>query len=156
MGPLDWPLRGLAGQFSAETLALLGKPVQLGLIGLQEGPPKLILLVDKHPFHVASECNGFGVILTSLMLSLLLAIYRHRGPIGIFINLSIGLALGFFLNVLRIVIIVLLAPYLMDHYMLMHEVVGTITYWGSLLLIWIALKGPTKPETAQQPEAHLL
>lgn len=148
MGPLDWPLRGLAGRFSAEALALIGKPVQLGLIGLQAGPPKLILLVDTHPFHVASECNGFGVILTSLMLSLLLAIYRRRGPLGIFMNLSIGLALGFSLNILRIVVIVLLAPYLMDHYMLMHEFVGTITYWGSLILIWIVLKGPTKPETA--------
>jgi len=37
----------------------------------------------------------------------------------------------------------------MDHYMLMHEIVGSITYWGSLVLIWILLNGPTKEEEAE-------
>lgn len=153
MQPLDWPLRGLAGQWSASALEFLGKTVELGLVGAEEGPPMLILWVEQHPFHVASECNGFGVILTSLLIGLLLALYRRLGFFDIALNLVAALAIGFILNIVRIVIIVLLAPSLMDHYMLMHEIVGSITYWGSLVLIWIVLNGPTEDEeVAQQPQ----
>ena len=146
MQPLDWPLRGLAGTWSASALELIGKSVDLGLVGFQTGPPKLILLVEDHPFHVASECNGFGIIMTSVLVGLLLAIYRRLGFAGFLLNLGAGLSIGFALNILRIVMIVLLAPSLMDHYMLMHEIVGSIIFWGGLVLIWILLKGPTKPE----------
>ncbi|MFW6218434.1 MAG: archaeosortase/exosortase family protein [Verrucomicrobiota bacterium] len=142
MDGLDWPLRTLAGQWSGALLELLGKQVELGLIRPEEGPPKLILLVDKHPFHVASECNGFGVILTSLLIALLLSLYRKTGPAGMALNLFVGISLGLAFNLLRIVVIVLLAPALMDHYMLMHEIVGGITYWACLALIWVLLKGP--------------
>jgi len=146
MEPLDWPLRGLAGTWSASALEFIGKSVDLGLVGFQDGPPKLILLVEEHPFHVASECNGFGIIMTSVLVGLLLAIYRRLGFAGFLLNLGAGLSIGFALNILRIVVIVLLAPSLMDHYMLMHEIVGGISFWGGLVLIWILLKGPTKPE----------
>lgn len=146
MAPLDWPLRGLAGQFSATVLSWIGQSVELGLLQLQSGPPKLILLVNQHPFDVAAECNGFGIIMTSLLIGLLLAIYRRVGPLGIVFNLAVGLVIGLALNTLRIVLIVLLAPALMDYYMLMHEIVGGLSYWGGLLLVWIVLKGPTRPE----------
>lgn len=148
MQPLDWPLRGLAGQWSASALEFLGKSVELGLVGSDGVPPKLILWVEEHPFHVASECNGFGVILTSLLIGLLLALYRKLSIFDTALNLVSALAIGFVFNVVRIVIIVLLAPALMDHYMLMHEIVGSITYWGSLVLIWIVLNGPTNEEEA--------
>lgn len=146
MQPLDWPLRGLAGKWSAAALDWIGKSVELGLVGADGGPPKLILWVDKHPFHVASECNGFGVILTSLLIALLLALYRRLGLFDTALNIVTGLTVGFFFNVLRIVIIVLLAPYMMNQYTLMHEIVGTITYWGCLALVWVLLNGPTKEE----------
>lgn len=147
MQPLDWPLRGLAGQWSAFVLDFIGKNVELGLVGQTNNPPKLILLVNEHPFHVASECNGFGVILTSLLIALLLSLYQRMGPLDTALNLLAGLAMGFVFNIVRIVIIVLLAPALMDHYMLMHEIVGSISYWACLILLWVALKGPTtEPE----------
>lgn len=146
MQPLDWPLRGLAGKWSAAALELIGKSVELGLVGAEGGPPKLILLVGEHPFHVASECNGFGVILTSLLIGLLLALYRRRGLLDTALNMVVGLMIGFAFNTLRIVIIVLLAPYMMNQYMLMHEIVGTITYWGCLVLVWVLLNGPTQEE----------
>lgn len=150
MQPLDWPLRSLAGQFSGSTLALIGKTVELGLQHSPEtGAPQLLLLVDAHPFHVASECNGFGVILTSLLLSLMLAIYRKLSLFGAAINLVAGIALGFIFNTLRIVIIVLLAPSLIEHYHLMHEIVGTITYWGCLAIVWLLLNGPVNDEIAK-------
>jgi exosortase/archaeosortase family protein len=146
MQPLDWPLRSLAGQWSSYVLALTGQSTELGLVGQEAGPPMLILLVNEHPFHVASECNGFGVILTSLLLALLLAVYRRLRLFDIGLNLLAGVIIGFIFNILRIVIVVLLAPSLMEHYHLMHEIVGGITYWACLVLVWVTLNGPTRPE----------
>lgn len=146
MAPLDWPLRALAGQLSESVLSWFGQDAALGLYDPTEAPPMLILLVNEHPFHVASECNGFGVILTSLLIAVLLSVHRRLSLLAIARNLLLGLALGFAFNTLRIVCIVLLAPILMDHYDLMHEVVGGITYWACLIIVWLALKGPTEPE----------
>lgn len=150
MQPLDWPLRGLAGEWSASALEWIGKSVELGLVGAEGSAPKLILLVEEHPFHVASECNGFGVILTSLLIGLLLALHRRLGIFDTALNMVAGLIIGFIFNILRIVVIVLLAPYMMDHYTLMHEIVGSITYWGCLILIWVLLNGPTKEESTTE------
>ena len=146
MEPLDWPLRGLAGQWSGTVLSLLGKEVQMGLVQGAEEIPMLILLVNQHPFHVASECNGFGVILTSLLIAFLLGLYGRLKIGGMLLSIAAGIFIGFVFNILRIVIIVLLAPSLMDHYMLMHEVVGAVTYWGCLVLVWLLLHGPIKEE----------
>lgn len=152
MEPLDWPLRTLAGKWSGAALSALGKTVELGLhTPASTEPPQLIMMVNQHPFHVASECNGFGVILTSLLLSVLLAIYRKLGPIDTALNLLSGITLGFIFNILRILIIVLLAPSMMEHYHLMHEIVGTITYWGCLVLTWILLNGPVNNEPEPEP-----
>ena len=149
MQPLDWPLRGLAGKWSASALEWIGKGVELGLVGAEGSAPKLILLVEEHPFHVASECNGFGVILTSLLIGLLLALHRRLGVLDTALNMVAGLMIGFVFNILRIVIIVLLAPYMMNQYMLMHEIVGSITYWGCLILVWVILNGPTEDESTE-------
>lgn len=152
MTPLDWPLRTLAGKWSGMALSAVGKTVELGVQGsTATTPSQLILIVNQHPFHVASECNGFGVILTSLLLSVLLAIYRRLGPIDTALNLLSGITLGFLFNTLRILIIVLLAPSMMDHYHLMHEIVGTITYWSCLILTWILLNGPVDDEPRGKP-----
>lgn len=146
MEPLDWPLRQLAGEWSGYVLGLLGHTVDLGIVRQEDGLPILILLVNDHPFNVAAECNGFGVIMTSLLLSLLLAVYRRLSYQDLGLNLIAGLIIGFAFNILRIVIIILLAPPLMEHYMVMHEIVGGITYWGCLILVWVFLNGPVRPE----------
>jgi exosortase/archaeosortase family protein len=152
MAPLDWPLRTLAGKWSGMALSAAGKTVELGVQGsTATTPSQLILIVNEYPFHVASECNGFGVILTSLLLSVLLAIYRRLGPIDTGLNLLSAITLGFLFNTLRILIIVLLAPSMMDHYHLMHEIVGTITYWSCLILTWILLNGPVENEPRDEP-----
>lgn len=148
MEPLDWPLRSLAGQWSGYMLNLIGQTVELGLYREEAGPPMLILLVNEYPFHVASECNGFGVILTSLLIALLLAVYRRLNVFDMGLNIFAGVVIGFIFNILRIVIIVLLAPSMMEHYDLMHEIVGGITFWACLILVWISLNGPTEPEDA--------
>ena len=148
MAPLDWPLRSMAGEWSAYVLELIGQSTELGLFGQVGEPPILVLMVNEQPFHVASECNGFGVIITSLLLALLLAIHRRLNIFDLGLNLLAGVIIGFMFNIVRIVIIVLLAPSMMEHYHLMHEIIGGITYWACLILIWFALNGPTEPEKA--------
>ena len=148
MAALDWPLRSMAGKWSAYALELIGQSPELGRFDQAGEPPMLLLMVKEQPFHVASECNGFGVILTSLLLALLLAIHRRLNIFDLGLNLLAGVLLGFIFNILRIVIIVLLAPSLMEHYHLMHEIIGGLTYWACLILLWISLNGPTKPEEA--------
>jgi len=146
MDRVDWPLRTLAGQCSGWVLNLMGKTVQLGVRDNPGDPAQLILLVDKHPFHVASECNGFGVITTCLLLAVLLSIYRRLKPLQFLISLVAGIALGFAFNTIRIICIVLLAPSMMEHYHLMHEIIGTISYWAALIITWKLLHGPTDYE----------
>jgi exosortase/archaeosortase family protein len=148
MAPLDWPLRTMAGKWSAYVLELIGQSTELGLFGQAGEPPILVLMVNEQPFHVASECNGFGVIITSLLIALLLAIYRRLNIFDLGLNLLAGAIIGFMFNIVRIVIIVLLAPSMMEHYHLMHEIVGGFTYWACLILAWISLNGPTEPEKA--------
>lgn len=146
MAPLDWPLRSMAGKWSAYVLELIGQSTALGIFGQAGEPPMLVLMVNEQPFHVASECNGFGVIITSLLLALLLAIHRRLNIFDLGLNLLAGVIIGFMFNIVRIVIIVLLAPSMMEHYHLMHEIIGGITYWACLILVWLALNGPTEPE----------
>lgn len=152
MQPLDWPLRSIAGKWSSTLLQLFGKTTELDILRGEENIPLLILFVNEHPFHVASECNGFGVILTSILIGYMLAIYKKLSSLDTTLNLLAGATFGFAFNILRIVIIVLLAPNMMDHYMLMHEIVGTITYWGCLISLWLFLKGPTQYNNIQRPQ----
>jgi exosortase/archaeosortase family protein len=144
MGALDWPLRSFAGIWSGKILNLLGKSVELGITESAQIAPRLILLVDQKPFHVASECNGFGVILTSLLICLMLALYQRIHWTRMCIQLLLALLIGFSFNILRIVIIVVLAPHMMPYYDPMHEVVGFVTFWACLLWIWVLMGGPTR------------
>ena len=146
MNSLDWPLRTLAGQWSGGVLSLLGIEIDLRLVTYPTEPPKLFLMADKHPFHVASECNGFGVILASVLIALLLALYRKVGPVDTILNVLAGITLGIVFNILRITIIILLAPHMMPAYDLMHEIVGGLTFWLCLILVWLLLNGPIRDE----------
>jgi exosortase/archaeosortase family protein len=146
---LDWPLRGLAGKWSAYGLSLIGQEVQLGLVQGKSGP-MLILINNSKPFHVAAECNGFGMVTSSLLMATLLVLYRRIPLFDRAGWLVIALFLGLFFNALRIVIIVLLAPLLPDErYMLMHEIVGlTTTYGGLAALYFLLMPRPAKPPPA--------
>jgi exosortase/archaeosortase family protein len=136
----DWPLRGIAGRFSAWTLDLLGREIQLALApGAEE--PSLILLSNGQPFIVAPECNGFGVIVSSFLLSLLLVLYRRIAVWTKVAVFALAGLIGVVFNTLRITIIVMLAPVVgADRYMLMHEIVGTIVYYAALLGIWFLIQ----------------
>jgi len=130
---LDWPLRGLAGKWSLYLLQMIGQGAMLELVYAPQ--PVLVLAVEGHPFIVAAECNGFGLLSSSLLLTVLLAIYRRLVPIDLLLVMILALLTAFVANTLRILVIVLLAPSV-TNYMLMHEVVGLVFFYGALAFLW--------------------
>ncbi|MEX0324716.1 MAG: exosortase/archaeosortase family protein [Puniceicoccaceae bacterium] len=148
---LDWPLRTFAGKWAAYGLHLVGQHVELGLVPAAAGP-QLILLNNGRPFHVAAECNGFGMISSCLLMALIIVLYRKLSLFDRLGWLGIALLLGLFFNCLRIIIIVLLAPSLPDSaYMLMHEIVGLATTYGGLAALYFLLM----PKATAEPEKSL-
>jgi exosortase/archaeosortase family protein len=136
---MDWPLRSIAGKCAAYGLGLIGQDVQLGLY--QARPePMLMLLNNGRPFHVAAECNGFGMISSCLLMATIIVLYRRITNLKRLGWLGIALLLGLVFNSVRIIVIVLLAPVVgNDHYMLMHEIVGLITTYGGLAVLYFLL-----------------
>lgn len=154
---MDWPLRALAGQGSQEVLGWIGRSAELGL-SQATGEPVLYLVTNGIPFQVAAECNGFGVMTAALLLTMLLVIYKRVRLFDKGLLLVAAVVLSFIFNTLRIVVIVQLAPHMMDHYFLMHEIVGSIAYYGCLGAIWWLIEGfgertPPATEAVPAPQA---
>jgi len=132
---LDWPLRQMAGFEAARFLKTLGLASQLAV---QPGPPaKLILLANGSPFHVATECNGFGLITSSLLLGMILLLYRQAAWWRYLLLLPICVTVAFVFNFLRISAIVLLAPSFPSHYSALHETAGLIALYAGLGVVWL-------------------
>ena len=140
---LDFPLREYAARYSAWILDVLHLAPQLLLRTQPE--PSLILLVKGKSFVVAPECNGFGLISASLLLSILLT-FKSRDFWWVkALGLVSALFLGSLGNLLRIVTIIVLAPLVPNHYDLMHETVGLLVFFFVLLLIgWLLYKKPSE------------
>ncbi len=141
---LDWPLRAIAGRYAGGLLASMGVPVKLALAEGQ--PPQLLLAVKGQIYEVATECNGFGLLTSSLILATVLA-FQYRMPglskLGLLV-LAVPLAIG--CNFLRIVSICLVAPRTQLPYGFVHETLGLIFYFLGLGLIWkMAERHETKP-----------
>jgi exosortase/archaeosortase family protein len=152
---LDWPLRNVAGQCATFGLNALGNQASLGL--LESNDPMLILFSSGKPFHVAAECNGFGIITSALLMAAILILYFkskwHLKLIGLLSALFIGL----FFNSLRIVVIVLIAPRIPDNqYLLMHEIVGLITTYGGLGILYFFLSSILSSKSKKTPKAEAL
>lgn len=131
---LDWPLRAMAGRYAQWILEKLGFFTGLGLVPGDD--PKLILLVDGYPFEVAGECNGFGLLGASLLLALLLVVYRPMAWIDRALTVAGAVMLATLFNLFRIVAICILAPSFPGHYWAMHEVVGNVFFWSCLGVVW--------------------
>jgi len=135
----DWPLRTLAGRYSAALLDWFGRDVELGLARLNE--PKLLLLVDEKIFEVAPECNGFGMFSSCLLLGILLVFLRRIHWIDKVLAVAVSALVGLLFNLGRIIVICLLAPFFPESYFLMHEVVGNVFFWGALGTVWWLIRG---------------
>ena len=132
---LDWPLRAMAAQFAGRLLATLGMAVQVAVVPGR--PPELALAVGQQVFVVATECNGFGLLTSALLVATIL-MFQYRLPwldkLGL-LALTIPIAIGS--NFLRIVSICLVAPRTALPYGLVHEVLGVLFYYFGLGLIWL-------------------
>jgi exosortase/archaeosortase family protein len=142
---LDWPLRTLAARYAGQLLAALGVTVQVALVPGR--PPELALSVGKQVFVVATECNGFGLLTSALLLATIL-MFQYRlqwlDKLGL-LALSVPIAIG--CNFLRIVSICLVAPRTSLPYGLVHEALGVMFYYLGLGLIWlIANRYVVKPD----------
>jgi exosortase/archaeosortase family protein len=134
---LDWPLRQMAGINAARVLREIGFTPQLGIV--TEPEPRLLLHTGKNIFHVATECNGFGLITSGMVLALLAGGIAGRRAISFLWLVPLAAVTGFVLNLLRILVICLLAPYFPNHYNVLHEAAGIAMLWSGLGLIgWLA------------------
>ena len=141
---LDWPLRAIAGRYAAGLIRAMGVPVELALHVGQA--PQLLLIVAGHTFVVATECNGVGLLTSSLLLAVFLAFHYqmrwwHKA----------GIVIG--CNFLRIVSISLFAPRISLPYALVHESLGLVFYYGGLGLIWAATHRYRIKSAASRPAA---
>ena len=136
---LDWPLRQLAGVEAVNVLNACHLAPKLNLAGTAEDP-QLLLTVGPQVFHVATECNGFGLITSGALLSVLAATISNRRWYTTLLLIPVSMILGFAINLLRILLISLNAPFFPGHYHAMHEVIGTLSLWLGLgvigLLSW--------------------
>ena len=141
----DFPLRLLAGKTAEWFLSLFNKSA---LLMLYKGHnPQIGLMVDGTPYLVATECNGFGIIGSSIVLSLVLSFFRKdvswlRKSAAVLSSALIAFAA----NALRITCIVSVAPlFAKDKYMLVHEFFGYLFFALALLSVWmLSRKGMVK------------
>ena len=124
----------MAARYSAGILAQLGVPVQLALV--PQRPPELLLEVRQRVFSVASECSGFGLLTSSLLVAAVLAVRRPMswGRRAGLLGFSALAAIVF--NMLRIVGISLMTVHTGLPYSWIHEGLGTLLYLAGLGLIW--------------------
>jgi exosortase/archaeosortase family protein len=140
---LDWPLRQMAGIEAAKVLKALGLAPQL-VIWFADPPPKLVLTTGKQAFIVATECNGFGLITSGLLLGLIRLLYRHARWPAYVLLLPLCLVTGFVFNLLRITTIVLLAPYFPGHYPALHETAGYLALYTGIAVVWYLTGRPAR------------
>ena len=96
---------------TADPSASLGSPAQRReVLALEQGqPPQLLLYVKDRIFVVATECNGFGLLTSALIMATIL-VFQYRLPWVEKLSLwamSVPIAISF--NFLRIVSICALA-----------------------------------------------
>ncbi|MEO7411788.1 MAG: archaeosortase/exosortase family protein [Opitutaceae bacterium] len=139
---LDWPLRRMAGIESAQLLKTLGLAPELVIT--RGSPSQLLLKSGEQAFIVATECNGFGLITSSVLLGMIRLLYRRVRLWSFALLLPFCVAVGFVFNFLRITVIVLLAPLGPKHYLVLHETAGLIALYTGLGLVWY-LTGGTRP-----------
>ena len=151
---LDWPLRAMSARYAGGWLAAFGVPVKLALANGQ--PPQLLLSVQGQLFVVATECNGFGLLTSSLIVATTLA-FLHRLPWLEKLSLwAVSIPIAVVCNFLRIASICLVAPRTSLPYGFVHETLGLVFYFLGLGLIWKIAERYNLPASARaepQPPA---
>jgi len=131
----DVLLRLIAARGSAVALNFAGFQTQ---VVAQQDPFAIDLVVERgvSVFNVAAECNGFGIILSSVVLAVVVS-SRWAYPWVLRVGLGLAAALvGLVFNTLRIVAISLASMNTMLDYSLIHEGLGTLVYLVALASVW--------------------
>ena len=148
---LDWPLRAMAARYAGGLLLALGAPVKLLLIYGQ--PAQLVLSIQGREFVVATECNGFGLLTSSLIVATTLAFQYRMGWQEKLSLLAISVPIAIVCNFVRIVSICLVAPRTTLPYGFVHETLGLVLYFLGLGLIW-KIAGQHKPGASTRAESQ--
>ena len=152
---VDEQLRLLAGRVSAWALPLLGVRTEFFV---QQVPFQVYLVAEKGAgvFNVATECNGLGILMSSVVLSLIVTLKRRVPVYGIVMLLAVSIALGLAFNIVRIVAIALTALRTNLMYSFIHEGIGTGIYLLALLAVWLLNRRftGTHPSCDRGSEAH--
>jgi exosortase/archaeosortase family protein len=143
----DGLLRWLAARFSARALSLIGFPTA---IGVRRTPFAVALVVGRsgQAFDVAPECNGFGILLSAVVLAAIYAARRRDAWWRRILLLAVAVVIGLAVNALRIVVIVVLSLRTRLDYALIHEGAGTALYWLALLIIYALAARPWRRQEA--------
>lgn len=133
---VDELLRILAGRVSAWALPLLGIRTEFLI---QPVPFQVYLIAEKGAgvFNVATECNGVGILMSSMVLSLILTLKRRVPAYGVIGLLAASMVIGLGFNIVRIVAIALTALRTDLRYSVIHEGIGTGVYLLALLTVWL-------------------
>lgn len=131
---VDGGLRLAAGKVSAWVLPYLG--VRTDFI-VQQEPFQVILVAERGAgvFNVATECNGFGILLSSVILTWILALRRRVRWTSLILLLVLSAVIGLAFNILRIVAIILASLQTTIRYVLIHEGLGSLIYLMALGVI---------------------
>jgi exosortase/archaeosortase family protein len=145
---LDWPLRKMAGVESARLLQSFNLSSQL-VVATQ--PEVQLRLINGHgTFVVATECNGFGLISSSLLLGTIGLLYRRAKWWTFPGLLALGVLLAFTMNLLRISTIVGLATSFPQHYHALHETAGLIALYAGLGAVWLLTGWQPRPRSPRR------
>ena len=140
---LDWPLRQMAGVKSVQLLQSFGLASHLQVVA---NPDVQLQLVNLHgTFTVATECNGFGLISSSLLLGTICLLYRRTTWWKFPGLLALCVALAFASNLWRIAAIVFFAPSFPEHYHALHETAGIVALYTGLGTVWLITGWRRKP-----------
>lgn len=131
----DEQLRVLAGRVSASVLPLLG--IRTEFI-VQQAPFQVYLVAEKGAgvFNVATECNGLGILMSSVVLSLVITLKRRLPAYAVLLLLALSVVVGLAFNSVRIVAIAVAALRTDLLYVFIHEGIGTALYLLALLTVW--------------------
>ena len=133
---IDNQLRILAGTVSSWILPIFG--IRADLV-LQHDPFQVIVVAEKGAgaFNVATECNGIGILMSSVVLALILALRRRFPWYGVILLTSLSVVIGIAFNTIRIVAIVMTTLQTSVRFGLIHEGLGTLIYLLALAVVYV-------------------
>lgn len=146
--PIDLTLRMLSAWYAASWLELLGIAT---LVIVRARTPAIVFSAGNHGFEVASECSGFGIILVSVVLVVMLSFGKRHGCLTKAGLLYLALLTGFAFNILRIVVIVALTLGTHWPYVLIHEAVGTLLFFLAITVVYGLAALPREAPTPRAP-----